>query len=537
MAKSAYKDGYDDFEEGADEYVAPEKESELGRLLKRSPTFAISVFVHAILLFILALIVVGTSGEEDQIARINILPPEIEDYIDIPEPPPPSTVIDRSEDIEDSEPSEPAMVEASDPMDSPSENPSDVPSDVDFTSPSSPIAFGPTGTTSFSPPTGHIPGDDGPFGDRGHGNGGEGTGDGRGSTENSVQAALKWLRRHQDESGSWKAKEFHAECGSQTDYPGKCSNEDGGTDEGWESVDVGVTGLALLAFLGNGNTVSSGPYRRTVQNAVRYLIQVQQPDGLFGPSLDSHANYNHACAAMAIIEAYGMTNLDRLAGPAQNAVDYIARSQNEGLGWRYGVRPGDNDSSVTGWMVLALKSAKVSGLHVPEQCFEGAKRWYEIVTNADYGQVGYTMRDQLNSRLPTANGVPVFENNQALTSVALTANLFMGTPRANSLLERQAGLIARDLPTWQPKRKIDFYYWYYGTLGLFQMGGPWWNIWNEAMKTTLCENQRSDKSCDHGSWDPIGAWGSAGGRVYATAINCLSLEVYYRYKLIQSNRE
>ena len=32
-----------------------------------------------------------------------------------------------------------------------------------------------------------------------------------------------------------------------------------------------------------------------------------------------------------------------------------------------------------------------------------------------------------------------------------------------------------------------------------------------------------------GSWDPIGAWGGPGGRVYATAINVLSLEIYYRY--------
>ena len=32
-----------------------------------------------------------------------------------------------------------------------------------------------------------------------------------------------------------------------------------------------------------------------------------------------------------------------------------------------------------------------------------------------------------------------------------------------------------------------------------------------------------------GSWDPIGAWGEDGGRVYSTAILVLTLEAYYRY--------
>jgi len=39
-------------------------------------------------------------------------------------------------------------------------------------------------------------------------------------------------------------------------------------------------------------------------------------------------------------------------------------------------------------------------------------------------------------------------------------------------------------------------------------------------------------ACVYGSWDPIDAWGTAGGRVYATAINALTLEVYYRYEFL-----
>ena len=72
------------------------------------------------------------------------------------------------------------------------------------------------------------------------------------------------------------------------------------------------------------------------------------------------------------------------------------------------------------------------------------------------------------------------------------------------------------------------YYWYYGTLAMFQMGGTHWRAWNKSMKSALVNHQRGSGD-EKGSWDPIGAWGFAGGRVYSTAINVLSLEIYYRY--------
>jgi hypothetical protein len=71
-------------------------------------------------------------------------------------------------------------------------------------------------------------------------------------------------------------------------------------------------------------------------------------------------------------------------------------------------------------------------------------------------------------------------------------------------------------------------YWYYGSYAMYQMGGEHWRAWNEAMKPTIVDNQRHDGDF-RGSWDPIGPWGFAGGRVYATALMCLCLEVYYRY--------
>ena len=65
---------------------------------------------------------------------------------------------------------------------------------------------------------------------------------------------------------------------------------------------------------------------------------------------------------------------------------------------------------------------------------------------------------------------------------------------------------------------------------MFQIGGPRWDRWNEALKTALIDKQRVIKTEDeYGSWDPVDPWSMIGGRIYSTAINCLSMEVYYRY--------
>ncbi len=96
-----------------------------------------------------------------------------------------------------------------------------------------------------------------------------------------------------------------------------------------------------------------------------------------------------------------------------------------------------------------------------------------------------------------------------------------------------AATILKDLPAWDAgRRTIDFYYWYYASLALWQHDGPEgpaWKAFNESMKTALVPFQERD-GCRTGSWDPaVDRWGSVGGRVYATAINVLTLEVYYRY--------
>ena len=128
-----------------------------------------------------------------------------------------------------------------------------------------------------------------------------------------------------------------------------------------------------------------------------------------------------------------------------------------------------------------------------------------------------------------------FASTEAMTAVAMTSRVFSGVERNDSKLRGGADLLSASLPTWgngpDGKNQIDFYYWYYGTLAMYQMGGDHWKKWNAAMQPYLLSKQLKGNPRElGGSWDPQGYNPmKAGGRVLSTSLSVLSLEVYYRY--------
>ncbi|MBI4613949.1 MAG: protein kinase [Planctomycetes bacterium] len=345
------------------------------------------------------------------------------------------------------------------------------------------------------------------------------SGGGRG-TQSAVDMGLRWLAAHQDKSrGMWDSDDFQAQCKKNT-----CSGR------GTEWCDPGQTGLALLAFLGAGHTHQQGKYQETVKLALQYLKDIQDQEGCFGPRNNNYM-YNHAIACLAVAEAYGMTKSPLLKESAQRGIDFIVSAQNPGFGWRYKTKPGDNDTSVTGWVVMALKSAKVSELSVPSDTFYGAQNWLDSVTDDQYYRTGYIQRGDKGARYRYLN--EKFMRTESCTAISIISRVFMSSERSEPRSE-QGDLLSQSLPTWDTNggpggtSKIDFDYWYWGTLAMFQLGGDYWKTWNESMKTAIVSHQRKDGD-ERGSWDPIDAWGSEGGRVYATSVNVLSLEIYYRY--------
>ncbi len=353
------------------------------------------------------------------------------------------------------------------------------------------------------------------------------TGTGGRHTRAAAGLGLIWLANHQNPDGMWSCRKFMMNC-----KRGSCS----GPGER-EDYDMGVTGLSTLAFLGAGYTHRHGKHKDTVKRALRAMKERQTPDGCFGPkSADGHWIYNHAICTMAMAEAFGMSNSNLLRASAQRAVDFLIECRNPYLGWRYGQRPGDNDSSVTGWAVLALKSAKFSGLHVPDEAFEGALKWFDQVTDEGYYQTGYVSKGDAGGRPAGMEGK--FQCLHAMTAAAVISRIFILDKAARNRPEVLGGanLLRQHPPKWDVNGgTIDMYYWYYGALAMYQLGGKYWKAWENALRDSLIPTQRKE-GCERGSWDPVGVWGKAGGRVYTTAICTLTLEVYYRYARILSER-
>ncbi|MBN1910785.1 MAG: hypothetical protein JW818_13655 [Pirellulales bacterium] len=323
-------------------------------------------------------------------------------------------------------------------------------------------------------------------------------------SEAAVQAGLKWLARNQEPDGSWNPR--HHEGGRETNVAGRDRLGAG------IKADSGMTGLALLAFLAAGHTHQAGPYQANVQKGIDYLIKVQKPDGsLAGEATPFAVMYCHAMATFALSEAYALSGDSRLDRPVRRAVDFIVDAQDpRGGGWRYEPRkPGD--TSQFGWQLMALKSAQLAGVTVPAETWDAARRYLNSVSSGPHGAWGaYRPGDQ---------------PSRPMTAEALVCRQFLGLAPYDPAATTAGDLLLAEPPGVGAD---NLYYWYYGTLGLHQLGGAHWDRWNRALQQTLLARQHSTGP-EAGSWPPTTTWGSYGGRVYTTALSTLCLEVYYRY--------
>jgi hypothetical protein len=382
-------------------------------------------------------------------------------------------------------------------------------------------------------------------------------------TESAVRAALEWLYRHQDKDGGWKAADFDkaplVRGPSQNKDPQRYPS-----DKGFPEHDIGVTALAILAFTGYGHTHLFGEHDHFVnclRKAVSYMLSIQVKSGdprtvgLYGdPRVITDEKfardheqwiYDHAIATMAMAELLLMSgdNL-RLKRSVRDATLLCLRAQNDGRGWRYGIKPGDNDTSVTGWMVLALKTAKQCRLDIPPEeyknAFDGALKWFNYATAAN-GKTGYSVPGDEGSRLAKGHPepYPFSKELSCMSAVGVLCRLFAGEKRSDASIRAGVDILAAHPPMWREQKgrslsTINFYHWYYATYALFQFGGKPWEEWNKKMIRALVDTQRAEYNNDSpevdGSWDPIGEWGIAGGRVYSTALGAMTLEVYYRFE-------
>jgi hypothetical protein len=127
-----------------------------------------------------------------------------------------------------------------------------------------------------------------------------------------------------------------------------------------------------------------------------------------------------------------------------------------------------------------------------------------------------------------------------MTSVGLLMRLYSGSGRRDAEIRQGAQLLAERLPNAaksRPTRSMqnpnrDAYYWYNATQVMFHMQGERWELWRAALYPLLADSQETTGDLA-GSWDPYrpapDRWARHAGRLYVTAMNLLSLEVYYRH--------
>ncbi|MEO1498797.1 MAG: prenyltransferase/squalene oxidase repeat-containing protein [Planctomycetota bacterium] len=320
-------------------------------------------------------------------------------------------------------------------------------------------------------------------------------------TEAAVLAGLKWLARRQNRrDGGWSLEDGYANAANV---------------ENREAA----TAMALLAFLGQGHLPSSNsPFSRVVDRGFNWLLKQQQPDGsFFTEGRRNHRFYTDALCTIALCELMGMSRDDRHTQAAQKAIDHLIENQTARGGWKY--TPGESaDLSVTGWVLMALKSGRMSGLTVPSEVFDEVTKYLdEDVGKAGGSQYVYERSVMFNPELPPS-----------MTAVGLLGRQYLGWPKDKAAMRQGVDHLLNHPPEWVDRRR-DIYYWYYATQVCRHMGGETWRTWNEQIREVLPKHQ-VQRGAEEGSWSPVGdRWGEMGGRLYQTCLSIYVLEVYYRH--------
>ncbi|WZO95705.1 hypothetical protein EP7_002673 [Isosphaeraceae bacterium EP7] len=338
------------------------------------------------------------------------------------------------------------------------------------------------------------------------------------ASEQAVERGLDWLKRHQDADGRWDGgtardlennvirgqSDFTKHCPAGEICFGECRYYD---------ADTALTGLALLAYLGAGYTHADGKYAEVVGNGVDFLLKSQAASGDLRGESRAVGMYCHAMASLALCEAYALTGDERLRDPVERAVGFLVKGQaKDGMAWRYEPGAPSGDTSILGWVILVLKSARVVGIPVPQAARTGSVAWLSKVSS---GKNGGLARYQ-----------PAKPVTPTMTAEAWVCRQFLGIGGPGLASTEASNHLLTNGP---PAKAFNIYYWYYGTLAMYQQGGQAWARWNVQVRDGLVARQRNSGH-QSGSWDPDESeYGPYGGRIYTTALATLTLEVYYRF--------
>lgn len=313
--------------------------------------------------------------------------------------------------------------------------------------------------------------------------------------QEAVRKGLAWLAEKQQRDGRFGA---------------------GGEGFGASS---GITALAGIAFMAEGNLPGRGKYGENVQRAVDYILRSSQESGLLASETAHGVMYSHGFATLFLAEVYGMTQDEQVKEKLQKAVRLIQKTQNPQGGWRYMPVPVDADISVTICQVMALRAARDAGIKVEREVIDKAVEYVRKCQNADGGfsyMLGPSGRGEGGSAFPrSAAGVAtlyyagIFEGEDIKRGLAYIKQFTPGKTGA-------AGNVGGHY----------FYGHYYACQAMFLAGNEYWGGWYPAIRDELVRKQ--DRT--------TGRWTGEINDEYATACALIVLQMPNRYLPVFSGK-